>query len=171
MPTFKDTNGREWRIHLDAPTIREIRNTFDGLNLIDAEGRCFAQLAGDPVTLVDVLWCLCRDQAQAAGVTDVQFGRALMGEAIEQATEALLNAILDFFPPRKRGALRAVYERTREIEARGTELALAKIQDPLLTAKLIGAMEAQMDAELAGLLTRLSPATSSPASSESAPAD
>lgn len=170
MPVFKDANNREWVVKLDAPTIKEVRDTFDGLDLIDGKGESYLRLAADPILLIDVLWVICRKQANG-NITDEQFGQSLVGDPIEQATEALLKAILDFFPSRKRQAIQALVTTHQAVTDRGMEMALAKISNPALRERALAAVEADMDAMLEKALTQLSSATNSPASSESAPTD
>lgn len=170
MPTFKDANGKEWLLTLDAPTIRMVRSELDGLDLASADGQVYEQLQDDPCQLVDCIWVLCREQAISRGVTDVDFGKALVGEVIDQATAALLNAIVDFSPTRKRELLKAVAAKNAKLRELGTAKALAKINDPEVEAQILAGMEARMDAHVRNGLTRLSPATSSLASSESVPA-
>lgn len=168
MASFKDANGKTWTVQLDAPTIKAVRDELK-IDLVDSKGTTFSQLADDPITLVDVLWVICREQASAAGITDEQFGRALVGDPIEQATGALLDAICDFFPQAKRKLLAMMRERDKVIRDKGMELAIAKISDPALVDRAIAAMEAEMEAAIKSHLTRLSSVTNSPDGAESAP--
>ncbi len=166
MASFKDKNGKEWHLALDAPMIRTIRKECEGIDLGDPQGKAYDRMVADPVLLVDVLWVLCREQASAAGVTDVQFGRALIGDTIEAATDAMLEVIADFFPPQSRALLQAMAAKSAKVRAMGMERALAKINDPALEENLLKLLDERMDAEVSGALTRLSAATSSPAPSE-----
>ncbi len=169
MSTFKDNAGNDWTLALDAPAIRAVRNECGGLDLVDLSGDACEKLASDPCLLVEVLWVLCRDKA-GGGIEAAEFGRRLVGDAIERATAALLEAIADFFPKRRRELARAMANKNREIRDLGLDRALAKINDPKLHERLTAALEAKMDEDIEVLLTRLNSATSSPASSESAPA-
>lgn len=171
MPQFKDNTGREWTLSLDGPTIREIRRDFDGLDLIDPKGETYLRLGDDPILTIDVLWTLCREQAQRVPITDVQFGRNLAGDGIlEAATEALLKAILDFFPRHKRVAILAAWTKKQQIETEGMARVTARINDPALMESAIKAIEDQFDAHLKSLLTASPPATTSQDSSASPPA-
>lgn len=168
MPTFKDTNGHEWLVKLDGPKIREVRQACS-VDLGALDGSIFDRLDRDPVLLVDVLWVLCRNQAN--GITDVQFGEALVGDPIEAATKALIDAVTDFFPSRKRSLLRSLADKQAAVMEKGTSLALAKLNDPTLEERLLAATEAKMTRELEQLLTGLNSASSSPASAASVPKD
>jgi hypothetical protein len=165
MATFKDKNGKEWSIAIDAPTIRTIRQEMS-IDLGDPQGKAYDRMVADPVLLVDVLWLLCKEQAHRDGVTDVQFGRALVGDAIEHATDAMLGVIADFFPPQSRALLHAMTAKAAKVRSMGMEKAMAKINDPSLEEGLLAALDERMDREVRGALTRLSAATSSPEPSE-----
>jgi hypothetical protein len=118
MPTFR-AGGREWLLKLDAPKIREVRQQFDGLDLADTDRSMSAydRCAADPVLLVDVLYVLCRQAVQDAGLTDRQFGEALVGPAIADATTALVEAYADFSPARA-PAIRARQKQIAELMSR-----------------------------------------------------
>ncbi len=71
----------------------------------------FPKLVSDPVTLADVLYCLCKDQADKQSITDEDFGRALAGDVITLAADAFVEELIDFFPDaRARASLRKAIE-------------------------------------------------------------
>jgi hypothetical protein len=177
MPEFKDNNGKPWSIVLDAPTIFGVRrDTCDregckhkagdcaGVDLAGPDGVAYESLAADPCLLVNVLWLLCKKQAAEAGVDEPQFASGLTGDAIDQATAAMLAGIADFFPPAKRALILAVIAKNNKMREMGMAKALAKIDDPDLEARAIAAVEAEMDVAIESALTRLSSATNTPAS-------
>ena len=170
MASFKDPTNRVWHLSLDAPLINKVRKACD-IDLADSEGKSYQRLANDPVLLVDVLWVLVQKQAQGEGVSDEEFGRLLVGDPIEAATSALLEAIVDFFPSRRRELVKAVAEKNAQLRERATQKALERINDPMLWAQVEASMEARMDEEIRRALTGLSNATGSPDSLESAPTD
>jgi hypothetical protein len=159
MPVFK-TGTKEWQVTLDAPTIRSVRKECE-LNLAALDGAAFDALDKDPCLLVDVLWVICRSQAN--GMSDADFGRSLVGDAIADATKALTDAWLDFFPPEKRSLLASLVQKQAAVTTKGIALAMAKINDPNLEEKLLAAMEEKMVREMTSLLTSPSGATNSPA--------
>ena len=171
MPTFKDANGKEWIVALDGPTIREVRKAV-GVDLAATDGRAADQLYNDPVVLVDSLWIVCRSQANAAGITGEQFGRALVGDPIDSATDALIEAINDFFPKRRREAMKTLTARMKETREAGMEDALATLTDPELGQQIRGAMKVKAQTEIQKLLSELTQsnsATKSPEQSGSGP--
>jgi len=166
MATFKDTNGRSWTLSLDGPKIKRIRDAC-GIDLGAIDGKAYERMDADPTLLVDVLWLLCEKEAKEAGVTDEQFGMALVGDAIDEATEAVLDAITDFFPKRRRELLKALAAQNKATSNAAMNSLMAKIGDPELVKKIQATMEANLDAEIKRVLTQLSPATNSADSSES----
>ncbi|MBQ6473453.1 MAG: hypothetical protein IJJ33_15815 [Victivallales bacterium] len=83
---------------------------------------------GDPCLLCDILYAIHQPEAGKLGITDTQFGEALAGDSIEEATDALMNELIDFFPNRQRRELltqamkQAKLEEARAIEKAKGEL-------------------------------------------------
>jgi hypothetical protein len=173
MATFKDNKGREWVIQLDAPTITLVRQEFDGFDLANLDGSVYLKLTEDVVFLVDVLWVLVRDQAQALSpsVSDVDFGRALGGDSIDNAVNALLEAISNFIPQRKRVLLTAAVREQEKLHEETTERVLARIRDPETKRQALEILEARMAQSIHAMMTRYDFATATPDSSASTPAD
>jgi hypothetical protein len=68
-------------------------------------GKTLAELALDPVKLVDTLYAVVKPQADAAKLTDEQFAALFAGDVLEEAATALMDGIIDFFPASQRRAL------------------------------------------------------------------
>ena len=154
MAAFKDSNGRDWILRLNVGTIRAIRDKHK-VNLATLDGTAYDQLEGDPELLVDVLWSLCAAQATVANVTEVQFGEAMIGDAIENATAAMLEAIGDFFPSRKRQMVQTLAQKTRAMRELGLQKAMAKLEDPALVEKVSAAMDARLERDVNEALDEL----------------
>lgn len=109
MRTFKDNAGRTWTISLTVTAVKRVRDLAK-IDLLDlANGRVFERLVADPVTLCDALYAACKPQADAEGITDEAFGEAMAGDAIEHASKALVEELIQFFPnARERAALSRV---------------------------------------------------------------
>ncbi len=158
MRTFRDMKGREWLIQINVAAVKRVRTLVDVdlLGLVDQGFGNLGKLLSDPVRLVDVLYALCKAEADAKGVTDEQFGEAMAGDAIEHAADAFLQELTDFFPnPRIRAGLKRV-------------VAAAET----LSDRMMDQMEARIDAiDLDAESERLTAsAGSSPESSASTPA-
>jgi hypothetical protein len=166
MRTFKDNAGRTWSLTLSVWTVKKVRDLL-GVDLLDLGGEpasaqkpgLLFRLIADPVLLVDVLYVVCKDQADGASVTDEQFGRAMGGDAIDAATKAFLEELADFTPsPRDRARARKVIATTWAM--------IDRAQD-VLDVRAEKELPAAADALLKSLG---SSSTSSPASSEPTPA-
>jgi hypothetical protein len=129
LKTFKDNAGRTWTISINVDAIKRVRDALK-IDLLDIiGGKMLDEVLGDPVKVVDIIYVLCREEADAATVTDVQFGKAMSGDPIDTATTAFLEELADFFP-RRRPVLRAAIARIKQIDERVTAAALAKINGP-----------------------------------------
>jgi len=107
MQTYRDNAGRTWTVAIDVAAIKRVRALigYDLLSMLNGNGS--QRLITDPVLLVDVLYALCRPEADRLSVTDEDFGRSMAGDAIEHATQALLEELVSFCPnPRDRKRLR-----------------------------------------------------------------
>ena len=149
MKSFTDNLGRTWTLVVNVAAIKRVR-ALCGVDLnaiveIDKDNNPTAELlerlSTDPVLLVDVLYAVCKTECDQKGVTDEDFGAAMAGDAIEQATAALLDEVVDFFPTAKRAALQKILAATRRIEA----LAKKKLENILGSAefeeKLVSELE------------------------------
>ena len=157
MHSFSDTTGRRWSLDITVQAIRRIRG-LTGVDLLDAAngGDVLERLSTDPVLLVDVLYAACKPQADAAGITDEAFGEAMAGDAIEHATAALLDDLVDFSPnQRDRAALAQVIQTARKAMSRARDL-----RDEAMDQ---ARMDRAMDAELAKLSASLTNAPESSA--------
>ena len=149
MKSFTDNLGRTWTLVVNVAAIKRVR-ALCGVDLnaiveIDKNNNPTAELlerlSTDPVLLVDVLYAVCKTECDPKGVSDEDFGAAMAGDAIEQATAALLDEVVDFFPTAKRAALQKILAATRRIEA----LAKKKLESILGSAefeeKLVSELE------------------------------
>lgn len=100
MHRFCDNAGRTWVVSINVTAIKRVRGLvgIDLYKLIDDGFRPLGTLVADPVQLADVLYCLCKDEADAKQISDEDFGRALAGDAITLAADAFVEELIDFFP-------------------------------------------------------------------------
>jgi len=138
MATFRDTNGRDWHIALTVADIKRVQQLTSVLltSLVEDKLVPLAELIGDPVRLVDTLYAIVQPQADAAGVTDEQFGRSLGGDSLEQAANAFVEGLLDFFPSRQRDLLKQLMQKQKELQNALAERSQAEI-DALTVEQLI----------------------------------
>lgn len=163
MAKFTDQDGREWVLRVNRGTVKAVREALD-IDLVDITGDTVKRLYDDLIARVDVLWVLCRDEAEKRGVTDEQFGVALVGASVDAGYMSLVEAIADFSPSHGR-VIRAVAEKANRVATAAQDMALKTLADPATDKRLMEAMEAEYKRLVNDALTRLSSATNSPASS------
>jgi len=141
---FKDADSRQWDLVINVAAVKRVRDLLglDLYGLVDDEARPLGRLLGDPCKLVDVLYVLCREQAQARSITDEDFGRGFSGDSLEAAADAFCEELFDFFPNRQaRETLRATKRKSRELasillqraDQKLAEIDLAKVAEELLS--------------------------------------
>ena len=145
MKTFTDNTGRTWTLSVTVGTIKRVR-ALCGVDLANIIGKTpnvglLERLASDPVLLVDVLFAVCKPEADAKGITDEEFGRAMAGDAIELAATALLDEIIDFFPEAKRKVFRKILDASRRFEARSKQALTELLEDPAFDEKIDQALD------------------------------
>jgi len=166
MKTFTDNAGRTWTVALNVTTTKQVKSLagVDLMQIIADGGKLIEMLVSDPVLLCDVIFALCKDQADTQKISDIDFGRSMAGDAIEAATSALLEELVDFFPRGKREVLRRALAKMRLYEEKFLKAAQARLDDPVT--------EQAMDQAVARVLASSTPGASSgnaPASSELTP--
>ena len=132
MHSFVDNVSRTWAIDLNVTCLKRVRALCEVDLMAVVDGRLLERLVTDPILLCDVLYAVCKDQADERDVTDEQFGRAMAGDVIDLATKALLEALVDFFPQRKRGVLARAVAKLRQFEARALAVAESRFDNPKL---------------------------------------
>ena len=128
MKTFTDNAGRTWTVAINVNAIKRVRGLLDVDLLTVLDGPLIEKLYRDPVLLCDVLYAVCKPEADARNVTDEDFGQAMAGDAIEQATKALLEELVDFSPsPRDRANLQRVLQTTWNVMDRARDVIEARL--------------------------------------------
>ena len=147
MKTFVDNAGRTWTVAVNVGAVKRVRDLTQ-VNLLEViEGKLLEKLIGDPVLLCDVIFSICKPEADAKSISDIDFGRAMAGDAIDGATTALLEDLVDFFPQAKRRVLAKALAKLRKLETAALMAVETRLDSPEL--------ERQMQAALAALDTPL----------------
>lgn len=157
MRAFTDNAERAWEIRINVAAVKRVRDLV-GVDLMEiVEGKLIDRLIRDPILLCDIVYAVCKPQADEHGVSDEQFGQAMAGDAIEYATRALLEDLVSFCPsPRDRENLGRVLEATNRVMEKARDMIEQKLDS--------GELERMADQELANAG---SSSGSPPASSES----
>lgn len=156
MQTFVDGDGREWQVKLDIPAAREVyqRTKVNLRSRVDLQ-----RMTGDESLwlIPDVLYVLCEEQvrkryesaAADTALLSAEFGR-LLEPCFARACDSLFLELSDFC--RRLGMTatarlaEALAAKLRTIEARETAA---------IGEKMVAAMEAEIEIELAAKSRRL----------------
>jgi len=137
VKTFKDNADRTWTVTINVDAIKRVRSLLD-IDLMQAvEGKLIERLIGDPVLLCDIIYCVCKEDADAKGITDEEFGRAMAGDAIELATTAMLEELVDFFPQGKRQLLTKALAKLETLQETMLTVVSERLDSPELDAELL----------------------------------
>lgn len=137
MGKFTDLRGRVWEPEVNVITIGRVRDAL-GINLLELllPDSTLAERFNDPCLLADVLYLLCKDQADKEKVSDVEFGRALTADNLEDGWTVALEGIVSFSPRGLRPAHRKVLEKAQAYQAAAAEKITAMVAGPEFDAML-----------------------------------
>ena len=139
MKTFRDNTGRTWTVAVNVDAVKRVRDLL-GEDLLDVQ-QVLERLFVDPILLCDVIYCVCKPQADAEGITDEKFAQAMAGDAIAEAKRALLEDLVDFFPEAsERENLRAAIGKLDQLAQRARGLIRARLDSPRLSRELEAAL-------------------------------
>lgn len=133
MASFKDGKGRVWTLDITVLTLRRVKSDtgVDLLEVLGPNAALLRRIYDEPLLLASVLWSIARvtNRAQADEVTEDGFMEQLAGDVLDQATHALLEAIVSFFPsPKDRKNLAAVLKATDEAMDKAREMAAKELE-------------------------------------------
>lgn len=136
MHRFTDNQKRTWIIDINVDAIKRVRSLCN-IDLLEAiDGKIIDRLVSDPILLCDCIYSVCKPQADEQKITDEDFGRGMAGDCLEQATQALLEDLVDFFPLRRRQILTQALGKMRIVEARAMDLAEKRLMGPELDLEI-----------------------------------
>ncbi len=164
MQKFIDRRGRVWIVDIDNTTLRRVKALTD-VRLLDAiDGDLVTRLSSDPLLLGDVLFAICKLQADQQDVDDESFAEGLAGDSIDEACKALVDALVAYFPESRRRLLRKAADKQKMIETRGLAAIEKRLDDPNLVDRIVEDLERKL-----AVPTLSDSSSDSPASSESTP--
>ncbi len=144
MQKFIDRRGRVWIVDIDNTTLRRVKALTD-VRLLDAlDGELITRLSNDPLLLGDVLFAICKPQADQQDVSDESFAEGLAGDAIDDACKALVDGLVAYFPESKRRLVRKAAEKQTLIETRGLALIEKRLDDPALVESILSELERKL---------------------------
>jgi hypothetical protein len=144
MQKFIDRRGRVWIVDIDNTTLRRVKALTD-VRLVDAlDGELITKISSDPLLLGDVLFAICKPQADQQEVSDESFAEGLAGDAIDDACKALVDALVAYFPESKRRLVRKAAEKQTLIETRGLAMIEQRLDDPALVEGILNDLELKL---------------------------
>ena len=144
MRTFSDNAGRTWTLAVNVDAVRRVRSIVN-VDLLEAvEGKLIEKLVGDPILLCDVIYVICKPEADQRSITDEDFGRSMAGDAIDHATTSLLEELVDFFPKSRRALLTKALGKFRQLETKAIQLVDKQLDDPKLEEKVLGQLQQRL---------------------------
>ena len=148
MKTFNDNAGRTWTLAINVDAVRRVRSIVN-VDLLEAvEGKLIEKLVGDPILLCDVIYVICKPEADQRSITDEDFGRSMAGDAIDNATTSLLEELVDFFPKSRRALLTKALGKFRQLETKAIQLVDMQLDDPKLEEKVLGQLQQSLSAPM-----------------------
>jgi hypothetical protein len=111
MQTFTDNKGRKWEVTISVGTVKKAKAHLD-VDMMNP--KAIITRIADPIFLCDLLFVVCKEQADKEGITDEDFGYSMGGHALWDAQNAFTEEYIDFFQnPEVRENLRALTEKLK----------------------------------------------------------
>ena len=132
MKIWKDAEGHAYETKITVAEIKDVKTEL-GINLMDiATGDLLQRISEEVILLCDILYIINRSQAKEYGIDDVQFGRNLYGDALEEATRAFVEEMINFFPnQRTRQLLTKAMTKGQERMDKALDLAEKTLEEEL----------------------------------------
>ena len=112
---FQDSQNRTYNIRITILTIDAIR---DRLGIDITEPKDVLTVSLDPVKICRVVFSCVERQVEAHGLTEGEFYESMDGDSWEASAEAMLEAYINFYPPRRREMIRLAVKNAQGVEAK-----------------------------------------------------
>jgi hypothetical protein len=131
MRIFKTPDNVQWEIAIH-PVSLDRAKAATGIDLLDlGNTEVLGRLSADACLVAKVLAAVCAPQIERLQLTTDQFMERMAGDTLGAAMDALMEAIVDFFPyERQRNQLRRALALSREVEQAGQAEIDQKLDDP-----------------------------------------
>ena len=153
MNTFTDNVDRVWTISVNVATLKRVNSLLkiDPLTAFESESDLLQQLIRNPVLLVDVIYAICKPEADAKNVSDEDFGRGMAGDAIETATQSLFEELAAFFPTKRRSLYKKALTKLDQFQKKAIQMAETKLDSPELNEKLEAILNEELEVPTFGI--------------------
>lgn len=141
MASFTDPKGKVWEVDVNVASVQRVISLV-GVNLSrmrestkpDSETPLVTDLYSDDALVGEVLYAICKPQADASNLSKEDFSIPLKGEVLAKATAALWESCMSFFEGRRPEVIAAI-KKQGAITAAMAALDMAKMaQTPLPSA-------------------------------------
>lgn len=171
MKSFKDTKDRTWEISINVSALKAVKAALDvDLNRL-VEDDLIVRFANDPALLGDTLYILCKKQCEELGIDDFDFGCGLAGDALDNATKAFLEEVVNFTrSPDVRANLTAILAEIEKTESLTNKMIAQKLATGIVEKtrdRELKRIEKMIDSQL---MNAGDSSTDAPESSDSTPA-
>lgn len=143
MKTFQDNKNQEWQIALTYASVKRVKDLLD-IDLtkaMEGDPPMFRVVQEDLLLLCNILYVVCKPQADAKGITDEQFGELLGDVQIFAASNAFYAEWVGFFRNLQRPESATMLEKQRSLMTR----AYAKVNQELSSPKVDQLLEHALD--------------------------
>jgi len=111
---FKDTKGNIWTLDINIGQYLEVKNKFD-IDLSEAfsnDNNWIAAIAAHEniTVLLGIIDILTAKERESRDITLDQMYEGIDGDVVEHATEAFIEAVVNFLPAHKRKAMRIIVD-------------------------------------------------------------
>ena len=98
--TFTDKIGESWELELNVGLIEDVKEItgVDFDKVLNEPENIATLLFAQPKKLVEVLWVMCKEQADKRNIEPKAFGYRFDRESIDLAANALIGSIISFYP-------------------------------------------------------------------------
>lgn len=153
MSSFTDTRGEKWNIAVNFGTAHKLKQELD-IDLLShlkepKEAMFFmASLGDDPFKLGQIIYTLSKPEKEGLTVDDLF--SALDQEKAEEAYQAFMEAVIDFFPTRLRAQLKKLYGKSMALQEERMEQALQKVEASIDSPEMDAKLREQMRGRQSG---------------------
>ena len=144
---FKDAAGRIWSLKVNVGNYTTIRDDYgvDITNITEGKTSWMSTLADDMTTFVGILVELTNKERTSRELSLEEFIEGLEGDVLVEATDAVLQAAVNFLPAHHRLAFMKVLEKIRQ----GQKMMGEKVADEVDHLFQIEDLETQLDKVIA----------------------
>lgn len=134
MRSFKTKDGTEWAVDVTVGTVKRCLDET-GLKLTDlfATDKRVDSFFSDDVQFCLVLAAVVRPQLEERKKTTDEFLSVIDGTCIEQAVEALIGEVADFFQEPRKGLLKKMLAKYQAAHVKVRDEGLAEIEKKMET--------------------------------------